>query len=604
MEDRIISERDKNSKIKWKRTHNCGELRIQDEGQTVILMGWVHQIRDLGQLIFIELRDRYGKIQLVVDPSEGHFAKEVYNIAKELKNEYVIATKGVVSKRAPGQINPKLPTGEIEIKVSEIQIFNTCELTPFQIEGSVDGSETLRMKYRYLELRRHNVMNRLIFRHQVTTKTREYLNKLGFIEVETPFLTKSTPEGARDYLVPCRLQTGKFYALPQSPQLFKQILMVGGLDRYYQIVRCFRDEDLRADRQPEFTQIDLEMSFVDENDIIGVVEGLVRTLFKDLLMLEFPNPFPRLTYGEAMNSYGTDKPDLRFGMKIEDISDFFKETQFKLIRDGLEKGNSIRAIWVPTEAEVFSRKVLEDLEKFLKDQGAGGLLWAKLKGEEWQSPMGKYMEAFVKKQISERFGKGAQGLLFMVMDEALRASKYLGLLRLELAKRLGLIKEGEFRFVWVVEFPLLEYDEAENRWVAMHHPFTAPKEEDVEILETSPQKVRARSFDLVLNGVEVGGGSIRIHTKALQERVFKAIGIGEAEAVERFGFLLDALKYGAPPHGGLAIGLDRLVAMMLGLSSIRDVIAFPKTTSGSCPLTDAPSVVSQEQLRELGIGLI
>jgi aspartyl-tRNA synthetase len=604
MENMGMTEVERLFGMKWKRTHNCGELRAEHEGQEVTLMGWVHQIRDLGQLIFIDLRDRYGRTQLVVDPSEGTSTQNAYGIAKDLKSEYVIAAKGVVSKRAPGQINPKIPTGEIEVRISQIQILNTCELTPFQVEGAVDGSETLRMKYRYLELRRQSVMNRLIFRHQVASKTREYLNKLGFIEVETPFLTKSTPEGARDYLVPCRLQPGKFYALPQSPQLFKQILMVGGLDRYYQIVRCFRDEDLRADRQPEFTQIDLEMSFVDEDDIMGVVEGLIKTLFRDLLNLKFKDPFPRLSYDQAMNLYGTDKPDLRFHMGIEDVSEFFRDTQFKLIREGLEKGKCVRAIWVFTEVDKFSRKVLEELERFLKDQGAGGLFWAKVKGEEWQSPIAKYLEASLQRQINQRFSGNTQGLLFMVMDEPLKASVYLGALRLELAKRLGFDRDQTFKFLWVVEFPLLEYDEGENRWVAMHHPFTAPKEEDVDLLEKSPQQVRARSFDLVLNGVEVGGGSIRIHTKALQERVFKAIGIGETEAKERFGFLLDALKYGAPPHGGLAIGLDRLVAMMLGLGSIRDVIAFPKTTSGTCPLTDAPSEVSQEQLRELGIGLI
>jgi aspartyl-tRNA synthetase len=403
-------------------------------------------------------------------------------------------------------------------------------------------------------------------------------------------------------LVPSRIQPGRFYALPQSPQLFKQILMVGGLDRYYQIVRCFRDEDLRADRQPEFTQIDLEMSFVEEKDIMDVVEGLIQTLFRELLNVDTERPFPNLAYDEAMDLYGTDKPDIRVGMEIVDISEVFSRTQFRVIRDGIEKGQRLRALCVPTKEQI-SRKAIEEYENRLKEQGAKGLIWIRIKGKEWQSPISKFLDEGTKASLMERLYIPDEGFVFMVMDEPLNASRYLGLLRLELSKKLGLLKEGEFKFLWVTRFPLLEYDQAEKRLVAVHHPFTAPLEEDIPLLDSAPGRVRARAFDLVLNGTEVGGGSIRIHTRELQEKVFKVIGIGDAEARERFGFLLDALRYGAPPHGGLAIGLDRLVAMMLGHGSIRDVIAFPKTTSGSCPLTEAPSEVSEAQLTELGLSL-
>ncbi len=589
----------------WKRSHGCGELRISHLDQEVTLMGWVNQRRDLGGLIFIDLRDRTGLVQIVLDPKLEATSHEK---AKDLHNEYVIAVRGRVARREKGQENPRLATGDIEVKAYEIRILNTCKALPFPVDlpksgHALDASEILRLQYRYLEMRRPQVLERLIFRHRVAQITRNYFNKIGFLEIETPFLTKSTPEGARDYIVPSRLQKGKFYALPQSPQLFKQILMVGGIERYYQIVRCFRDEDLRADRQPEFTQIDVEMSFVTESDVMMVFEGLMVELFRDALGIQISVPFRRLRYKEALESYGTDKPDLRFPLKILDVTESLALTDFRIIRDGLQRGEKVKGICIKGKADLFSRKRLDELESRVKALGGKGLFWIKVQREGIQSPIAKFMNERVQKGLIKSFAADIGDTILMLMGEGLSASKILGTLRLELAKDLGLINTNSFEFLWVVEFPLLEYDEEEKRLVAVHHPFTAPMEEDLEYLNTEPERVRARSYDLVLNGTEIGGGSIRIHTKDMQKRVFEALKISEEEAKAKFGFLLEALSLGAPPHGGMAIGFDRLVAMMLGLGSIRDVIAFPKTTSGSCPLTEAPSSVTEEQLAELGLCL-
>jgi aspartyl-tRNA synthetase len=585
----------------WAKTHDCGALRASHIGSEALLMGWVNTRRDLGNLIFIDLRDREGITQVVFDPQAD---KSSHQKARLLRNEWVIAVKGTVSPRAEGQENKKLPTGEVELKVNGLRILGKAETPPFQVDGPVDGSETLRLKYRYLEMRRPLVFEAFRKRHLTASAIRTFLNQKGFIEVETPFLTKSTPEGARDYLVPSRINRGMFYALPQSPQLFKQLLMIGGFDRYYQIVRCFRDEDLRADRQPEFTQVDLEMSFVNEEGVMNVFEGMMAHVFDTVLGRSVPLPIPRLAYREAMDRFGSDRPDLRFDLELTDISVEAAQSEFRVFRDTVQSGGVVKAITVKGKSSQFSRKVLDEGSGVVTQAGVRGLAWIKVTANGWQSSLDKFFKADIQKSLDRKAGAGPDDLILIVADRLEKANQALGLLRIEVAKRLGLMDEVPFSWVWITRFPLLEYNEEEKRLEAVHHPFTAPLEADLSLLEDHPERARARAYDLVLNGTEIGGGSVRIHDPALQARLFRILGISEAEAQAKFGFLLEALKYGAPPHAGMALGFDRLVSIMLGLKSIREVIAFPKTTSASCPLTDAPSPVDQAQLLELGLSLV
>jgi aspartyl-tRNA synthetase len=585
----------------WRRTHDCGSLRVEHAGSEVLLMGWVNGRRDLGSLIFVDLRDRGGITQIVFDPKVHEAAHEKAHV---LRNEWVIAVKGKVSPRLKGQENPKMATGGIELLVTELKILNRTEVPPFQIDGAVDASETLRLKYRYLELRRPRVLDNFKKRHMIVTSIRDCMNRNGFIEVETPFLTKSTPEGARDYLVPSRVNKGMFYALPQSPQLFKQLLMVAGFDRYYQVARCFRDEDLRADRQPEFTQVDMEMSFAGEEDVMAVFEEMMKDLFKTIMGEDIVTPIPRLEHVEAMDRFGSDKPDMRFGMELKNISDIAARSEFNVFKAAIENGGCVKAIKVEKVAADFSRKVLDELTKFTADLGAKGLAWIKILDNEWQSPIAKFFNQEDRDAINQRMDAHPGDLLLVVADKSKVVNQSLGMLRLEVAKRLGMINKDIHSFLWVTRFPLLEYDEKEGRLQAVHHPFTAPLEEDLHLLKDSPEKVRARAYDLVLNGVEIGGGSVRIHNMSLQDDMFRILGITREDADRKFGFFLEALKYGAPPHAGMAIGLDRLTAIMVGVDSIREVIAFPKTASASCLLSEAPSMVEEAQLKELGIKLL
>ncbi|MBW1919203.1 MAG: aspartate--tRNA ligase [Deltaproteobacteria bacterium] len=584
----------------WERTHGCGSLRAENIGTEAVLMGWVNSRRDLGNLIFVDLRDREGITQIVFDPklSESSIEK-----ARSLRNEWVVAVKGKVAPRLEGQENPNLPTGAIELRVTELRILNRADTPPFQVDGSVDASETLRLKYRYLELRRKRVFENFRLRHRLASCIRRYLDKKGFIDVETPFLTKSTPEGARDYLVPSRVNKGLFYALPQSPQLFKQLLMISGFDRYYQIVKCFRDEDLRADRQPEFTQVDIEMAFTNEDGVIRTVEGIMAELFHEVMGRDITLPLPRLEYKDALERFGTDKPDTRFSMEIVNITDIVRDADFKVFRHAAQDGGAIKAIKVEKRASEFSRKSLDELSGVVISEGAKGLVSAKVKDSGWQSSIDKFLDAQQKESINKRLNAGSGDLLLMVADQAFVVSKALGALRLEIARRLNVLKPDDYALVWVTKFPLLEYNEEEGRMEAVHHPFTAPLDEDLPILTTHPERVRAKSYDLVLNGAEIAGGSVRIHNLSMQERMFQLLGISPEEAQQKFGFFLEALRYGAPPHAGIAIGFDRLVAILAGVESIREVIAFPKTASATCPLTDAPSRVSQRQLEELGLCL-
>lgn len=580
-----------------RRTHNCCELVSGNAGSEVVLMGWVQRRRDHGGVIFVDLRDREGITQVVFNPD---FNKEVHEKAHAIRSEYVIGIRGKVSMRPEGMTNPNLKTGEIEVFATELKILNEAGTPPFLIEDSVDVSENVRLKYRHIDLRRPNIQKNLILRHQAASSVRQYLNGLGFIDIETPVLTKSTPEGARDYLVPSRVNPGMFYALPQSPQLFKQLLMVSGFDRYYQIVRCFRDEDLRADRQPEFTQIDLEMSFVGEEDVMGVAEGMIKTLFKEVLGRDIAVPFQRLPYTEAMDRFGLDKPDLRFGLELKDVSDIVKTSGFKVFAGVVEKGGKVKALNAKGCVE-FSRKEIDDLTEFAAVYKAKGLAWIKVKEDGWQSPIAKFFTDEEKEKLAKRIDMETGDLVFFVADQSKIANDALGHLRNHLAGKLKLIDENEFRFLWVTHFPMMEYDETEKRYQAMHHPFTAPLEEDYGLLKENPLAVRSRAYDLVLNGSEIGGGSIRIHQKKLQEKVFEALGMLPESYNEKFGFLLSALDSGAPPHGGIAFGFDRLVMMLCGGSSIRDVIAFPKTQKAACLLTNAPSETSRAQLDELCI---
>jgi len=584
----------------WQRTHNCGALGKDYVGKEVILMGWVHRRRDLGKLIFIDLRDRYGLTQIVFDEE---FDKASHDKAGVLRSEWVVAVRGIVKPRLPGQENADLPTGEIEINVKELRILNETKVPPFQVDGKIDASENLRLKYRYLDLRRPELFNNIYMRHQTALNIRKFLSGQDFLEIETPMLTKSTPEGARDYLVPSRINKGSFYALPQSPQLFKQLLMMAGFDRYFQIVRCFRDEDLRADRQPEFTQVDLELSFANEGMVMDVFEGMMADIFSNILDIKVSMPFPRIEYREAMDMYGSDKPDTRFGMELRDLSDLLRGSDFKVFESIINEGGVVKAINVKGGAS-FSRKELDELNQMIIEFGAKGLFWAKVKPENWQSSIAKFLTAENKDAIEKRLEAAEGDLLIFVADKPMNANTALGSLRIELGKKLGLIKKGDFSFLWVTKFPLLEYDEKEKRFVAVHHPFTAPLEEDEPLLSEKPGEIRARSYDLVLNGEEIGGGSVRIHNIDLQNRIFDKLGLKEEEAKEKFGFFLEALTYGAPPHAGIALGFDRLVAVMVGAESLRDVIAFPKTQRATCPVMDAPSRVDKTQLEEVGISVI
>ncbi|MEW6660681.1 MAG: aspartate--tRNA ligase [Thermodesulfobacteriota bacterium] len=584
-----------------KRTHSCGALRASDAGAEVILMGWVQRRRDHGGLIFVDLRDRDGLTQVVFNPEVN---PDEHNKAGVLRDEWVIAVRGVVNPRPPDMVNPQLDTGEIEVLVEELRLLNASKTPPFQLEDyRVDISEALRLRYRYLDLRRPGVMKNILFRHQAAQVTRKFLNHQGFIEVETPILTKSTPEGARDYLVPSRVMPGHFFALPQSPQLFKQLLMMSGLDRYYQLCRCFRDEDLRADRQPEFTQIDLEMAFITEEDIMGVVEGLMKALFSELLDVKLKPPFPRLTYRECLDRFGLDRPDPRFGLELKEVTDLIRESEFRQFRQVVDQGGIVKAMNGPGLAKL-SRKELDDLTGLAGVYGARGLAWVKMQ-QDWQSPIAKFFPPGLKKALNDRLGAKEGDILFFIADIPQVANTALGQLRLHLGQREGLIPEDTFSMVWVTDFPLVEYDRDEGRFVAVHHPFTAPKEEDIPLL-ASPEtlgQVRARAYDLVLNGQEIGGGSIRNWRRDVQEKMFQILGMAPAEAEQKFGFLLEALEYGAPPHGGVAFGFDRLAAILCGAKSIREVIAFPKTQKAACPVTQAPSRVEPEQLLELGLRL-
>jgi len=578
-----------------KRTDYCGNLTKKDVTREVTLLGWVQRRRDLGGLIFIELRDRQGIVQVVFNPELSSGAHEK---AQSLRSEYVIAVIGMVAERPKGTANPKLRTGEIEVLAKELKILNIAKTPPFPIEDEAEVAEETRLKYRYLDLRRPVLQRNLILRHRVAREVRNYFDRLGFLEIETPMLFKSTPEGARDFLVPSRLSPGNFYALPQSPQLLKQILMVSGFDRYFQIVRCFRDEDLRSDRQPEFTQIDVEMSFVTVQDIQRTMEGLMAHIFKEVLGIVLELPFPILTYDEAMDRYGADKPDIRFGMELKDVTEALRGSSFQVFRDTLEGKGIIKAINVKGGSS-FSRKEIDDLTHFVQNFGAKGLISAKVVPGGWQSSIQKFVTEDERKKVDNALNSTENDLLLFVAGPPKVVNQSLANLRLHLGERLGLIPKDEYRFVWILDFPLLEYDEAERRFVAVHHPFTAPKDEDIPKLKDRPELVKAKAYDLVLNGSEIGGGSIRNHLREVQSLLFEKLGMGEEEARERFGFLLEALEYGTPPHGGIAFGLDRLVMLLSHAESIRDVIAFPKTQKGTCLMSDAPSRVDSKQLDEL-----
>ena len=578
-----------------RRTHHCCELGAKDIGNEVVLMGWVQRRRDHGGVIFVDLRDREGLTQVVFNPEVD---QAVHTKAHAIRSEYVLAVRGTVDHRPEGMVNPNLATGEIEVMVTELKILNAAETPPFLIEDSVDVSENIRLTHRHLDLRRPQLQQNIILRHRAASSVRNYLNSHGFIDVETPVLTRSTPEGARDYLVPSRVNPGQFYALPQSPQIFKQLLMISGFDRYYQIVRCFRDEDLRADRQPEFTQVDIEMSFIGEEDIIALSEGMIQTLFKDVLDISLDTPFNQLTYDQAVGRFGLDKPDMRFDLELVDISDIVENANFKVFSSAVKNGGLVKALNAKGCID-FSRKEIDDLTDLVSIYKAKGLAWIKVRESEWQSPITKFFSDAEKAAMQERLDMQAGDLVFFVADQAAVTNEALGHLRNHLGARLNLIDNDIFQFVWVTQFPLMEYDETEKRNQALHHPFTAPFEEDYDKLETNPLAVRSRAYDLVLNGFEIGGGSIRIHQKAIQEKVFEALGLAPETYQEKFGFLISALESGAPPHGGIAFGFDRLVMLMCGQASIRDIIPFPKTQRAACLLTGAPSEAHKAQLDEL-----
>ena len=581
-----------------RRTHTCGELRESNIGQNVVLNGWVDRRRDLGGVIFIEIRDRHGITQIVFEPT---FNEQAHNAAKDLRSEFVISVEGVVRKRPADTDNPDLATGHIDVMVNNLVILNHAETPPFAIKDDIETHEDLRLKYRYLDLRRPKLQKSLILRHQMAQITRQYFDENGFIEVETPVLMKSTPEGARDFLVPSRVHKGKFYALPQSPQQYKQLLMVAGMDRYFQIVKCFRDEDLRADRQLEFTQIDVEMSFIDQEDIFTIVEGLMQRFFKHVWNRELQIPLPRLSFDEAMEKYGSDKPDLRFDLRMKTLNDVFAKTEFKVFKDAADSGGVITGLLAPSCGE-YTRNQLDVLTDFVKGHGAKGLIWIRVKENELDSPTMKFFTDEEKKNLTKALNAKAGDLIFILSGSKLKTLNTMGALRLEMAKRLNLIQESsEPKLLWVTDFPLFEWDEETSRFYAMHHPFTSPRLEDVPMMTANPGKVKARAYDLVLNGNEIAGGSIRIHNSELQSKMFTVLGISEEEAQQKFGFLMNAFKFGAPPHGGIAFGFDRLAMIFAAENSIRDVIAFPKTASAISLMDDSPSNVDEHQLKELHI---
>lgn len=585
--------------MSMERSHHCGDLRKADAGKTVTLCGWVSKRRDHGGIIFIDLRDRHGLVQVVIDPA--HDEKDFHK-AEGVRSEYVLQVRGLVRERSAETVNPHLPTGEVEVVVKDLNVLNPSKTPPFYIQDGIDVDENVRLRYRYLDLRRPEMQQNLILRHQVTKAIRDFLDKQDFLEIETPDLIRSTPEGARDYLVPSRVNPGKFYALPQSPQLFKQLLMIAGMERYFQIARCFRDEDLRADRQPEFTQLDMEMSFVDQDDIMALTEKLIAYVFKETLGVDVPVPMARMTWDEAMDKYGSDKPDLRFGMQLVNMNGALEGTQFKVFKDIIEKGGLVKAINVKGYNKI-PRRELDGLVEFVGIYGAKGLAWIIVNDDgSIKSPIAKFFSDEEMQRILEA-GKAEKGdvLLFVADRKPQVVAAALGALRLEMGKRLGLIDPDKLCFTWVVKFPMFEYSEEEHRYVAMHHPFTAPCDEDVDKLLTDPGHVYAKAYDMVLNGVEIGGGSERIHREDIQKKVFEAIGLTDEQAQEKFGFLLKAFEFGAPPHGGLAFGLDRLVMLMTKRPSIRDVIAFPKSQSAIDLMCQAPNVVDEKQLRELHI---
>jgi aspartyl-tRNA synthetase len=588
-----------------KRTHTCGQLRGSDEGQSVRLCGWVRGYRDHGGVVFIDLRDREGITQVVFDtpdPAADPAARERYNLARALRNEWVIAVAGRVRPRGADRINPKLPTGEIEVLGADLTLLNRSDTVPFEPDEYSEVSEETRLRYRFLDLRRPEMNRTLRLRHRIAQAMRTVLDAEGFVEVETPFLTKSTPEGARDFLVPSRLQKGSFYALPQSPQLFKQILMVAGMDRYYQIVRCFRDEDLRADRQPEFTQLDLEMSFCTQQDVMDVVARVLRQVCQ-AVDRPFPQDVPVLTYAEAMNNYGTDRPDLRYELKLHDVGAMVAPSGFKVFGDALASGGVVEAICPPGGAK-FTRKEIDAYTAYAAEFGAKGLAWTKLEGGGCAGGMAKFFPAEIQQQLRDKLGARDGDILFFMADSEAVVHRVLGALRTKLGKDLGLCRDDQFAWCWVVDFPLFEWNAQEKRWDSLHHPFTAPRDEDLPRLSTQPGSVLAKAYDIVCNGTELGGGSIRIHSPEMQRQVFGLLGIDEQQAKVKFDFLLEALRFGAPPHGGLALGLDRVVMILLGAASLRDVIAFPKTQKGACPLTNAPTPVEDRQLAELDLKVI
>ncbi|HGH0840721.1 TPA: aspartate--tRNA ligase [Staphylococcus pseudintermedius] len=582
-----------------KRTTYCGSVTEELLGQEVTLKGWVHNRRDLGGLIFVDVRDREGYVQVVFNPA---FSKEALEVAERIRSEYVVEITGTVTKRDDETINPKIKTGQVEVQAKSIEIINQSETPPFSInEENLNVDENIRLKYRYLDLRREKLAQTFKMRHQITRSIRQFLDGDGFYDVETPVLTKSTPEGARDYLVPSRVHDGEFYALPQSPQLFKQLLMISGFDKYYQIVKCFRDEDLRADRQPEFTQIDIEMSFVEQEDVMQLGEAMVKNVLADVKGIEMTDAFPRMTYTEAMSRYGTDKPDTRFGMELLDVSELGQIMDFKVFKGAVESGGQVKALVVENAAADYTRKDIDGLTEFVNIYGAKGLAWVKVVEDGLNGPIARFFEDAHVTKLQALTGAKAGDLVLFVADSKDVVAQSLGALRNKLGKERGLIDPEQYNFLWVTDWPLLEYDEEARRYVAAHHPFTSPKVEDIDLLETAPEQSQAQAYDLVLNGFELGGGSIRIHDGELQQRMFKALGFSDEAAQEQFGFLLDAFKYGAPPHGGIALGLDRFVMILSGRTNLRDTIAFPKTASATDLMTDAPSPVSERQLDELSL---